>query len=243
MRRGFIYAVVSVMFFGSCRAEQDDIMASFEKALVKPDITACYDASVPIFNRMRDEGYLVNTQKPNELLTRVADLVLDKRIISEDPNKDGKRLDSMENFMWQIVYCDAIARTNVYFLKLADYLGSETVIPTNNLLEEVQLARDKDKALVDSGAIKLEPIFVARYPRTPNLRMFFEKYHRIQSWNSDVKSHRKTVAWIFSNRLGQYLRSLKKEDAEAFRKLFTERAKLSKKEESLFFPEKREEGK
>lgn len=236
MRRGFIYAAIAVMLLCVCRAEEDDIMADFEKALSDPDISVCWDASQPLWGRADKEGYFADTYRPNALLTLVADRILDKRIISEDSTKDRKRLDSMENFMRQTVYCDVIARTNGYFLKLADYLAAETVIPTNSLLEEVQLARDKDKALVDSGAIKLKPIFVAHHPRTPNLRAFFEKYYRILRWNSYVKTHRKIVADTFSGRMGQYLRSLKKEEAEAFRKLFTERAGLSKEEESLFFP-------
>ena len=242
MRRGFIYAVVAVILLGFCRAEQDDMVTAFEKALADPDIIICEEMATPLFRQADKEGYFANTCKPNELLTRIADQVLDKRISIGAPMA-WERFNSMESFMREIVCCDAIAQTNVYFLKLADYLASENLISKTNQLEEITFARKQDKALVDSGAIKLPPIIIGMYPRTPNLRALYNKYRRIDRWNHTAKNHRYHVAGIFSAPISRYLRSLKKEDAEAFRKLFIERAKLSKEEESLFFPEKREEGK
>ncbi|MBQ7188865.1 MAG: hypothetical protein IJR99_05555 [Kiritimatiellae bacterium] len=226
----------------TCLVDQrDDIMDAFSKALSDSDIIECQRAAVPLFDRAAKEGYFANTQAPDALLTLVADHVLNKRIQSEDP-KSWERFNSMEYFMLNIEYCKVIAQTNSIFLKLADYLAAETMIPTTNWTEKVKLAREQDEALIASGVIKRPPIIIG-YPSTPNLRALREKYDRIKSWNGKLNNHRLRVASIFSERMTQYLRSLKKEDAEAFRKLFTERAGLSKEEESLFFPKGKEEGK
>ena len=241
MRRGFIYAVVSVMFFGSCRAEQDDIMASFEKALVKPDIIICQTSCEPLFQKATKGGFFTDANLRDGVLVLVAERVLADRIRQED--RDAReRFHSIEYFMKQIVSCDAIAQTNIYFLKLADYFAAEKTIPTPDKEKEWEIAKKKDQALAASG-VKDRPVVIVNRYVPPNERAWCRKYGPITNWNIQVGQHRRELARIFAERLGQYLRSLKKEDAEAFRKLFTARAKLSKEEESLFFPGKREEGK
>ncbi|MBQ7189373.1 MAG: hypothetical protein IJR99_08170 [Kiritimatiellae bacterium] len=221
---------------GRCGVDQDEIMEAFKKGLSDPDIIICQIDCEPLFQKAEKEGFFADTNPHGELLSLVAGRVLANRISQEDWNA-WERFHSMEYFMKRIVCFDEIARTNIYFLKLADYLAAEKTIPTPDKEKEWELAKKKDQALAASG-VKERPVVIVNRYVPPNERAWWQKYGPIENWNIWAGKHRHEVAWIFAERLGQYLRSLKKEDAEAFRKLFTERAKLSKEEESLFFPQK-----
>ena len=220
-------------------ADQGDIMDAFKRALSNPDIVICQIDCEPLFKKAEKERLLANTNVCNTLLLQTADRVLGNRISQED-SVAWERFKSIEYFMKRIVNCDAIAETNVYLLKLSDYLADEKTIPTPNKEEELELAKKKDQALADSGVVERLPVIVGRYV-PPNMRAWQRKYCPIENWNILVGEHRQHVAGIFSERMAQYLRSLKKEDAEAFRRLFTERAGLSKEEENLFFPKGKDE--
>ncbi|MBQ7191126.1 MAG: hypothetical protein IJR99_17115 [Kiritimatiellae bacterium] len=224
----------------TCLVDQrDEIMDAFSKALSDPDIIVCQTNLAPVFQKADFEGYFSDAKKRNEVITIVASQILEKRI-SLDNSMTWTRFNRMESLMWRIAQYDVIVQTNSIFLKLEDYLAAETMIPTTNWTEKVKLAREQDEALIASGAIRRPPIIIG-YPSTPNLRALREKYDRIKSWNGKLNNHRLRVAGIFSERMTQYLRSLKKEDAEAFRRLFTERAGLSKEEEVIFFPKGKDE--
>jgi len=76
MRRGFIYVVVAVILLGSCRAEQDDITASFEKALVEPDIIICQTSCEPLFQKATKGGFFTDANLRDGVLVLVAERVL-----------------------------------------------------------------------------------------------------------------------------------------------------------------------
>ena len=257
MKQGLIYVVWTVMLLVFFRVGSADVLDKdklvelgfldpdqrvndFRKALSESDILACRDSVAPLWEKACRDGYFRDAKKFDTVGGMVANRILDARIDREDPEL-LRRFESMEYFFRQIVYCDVIAQTNIYFRKLADYLADESVISLTNQAEETELARKKDQALIESGAIERPFVIIGR-AHTPNLVALRIKHDRIKSWNGKLNNHRLRVASIFSERMTQYLQSLKKEDAEAFRKLFTERAGLSKTEESIFFP-KREEGK
>ncbi|MBQ7190752.1 MAG: hypothetical protein IJR99_15185 [Kiritimatiellae bacterium] len=239
MKQKFVCAMVAAMLSSGCKAEQDDIMNAFEKALSDRDVIACQTNLAPVFQKADSGGYFADPEKRDKIMVMVSSRILDKRINIDD-SMIWTRCDRMESLMLQIAQYDVISQTNSIFLKLADYLSAVNIDPMTNLLEEAKIAREMDRTLIATGAIE-RPVVNTGFPRTPKLRALREKYNRIRNWNAMVNNHRQRVAYFFSKPLEQYLRSLKKEDAEAFRKLFTERAGLSKEEENLFFPKGKDE--
>ena len=110
-------------------------------------------------------------------MTLLVDRVLDKRIDIEYRMAE-KRFQSMQYFMRQIAVFEAVARTNVCFLKLADYLAAENVI-TVNWEERVKIAKEKDDALIAAGVLERPIVIIGTYPRTPNLRALWDERDRI----------------------------------------------------------------
>ena len=235
MKRRFICTAAAVILCGSCLAVSDDLMRAFDKALSDPDISVCWDAAAPLWGRAKDEGFFANYKEPSNLLTLLVDRVLDKRIDIED-RMATKRFQRMQYFMEQIAFFEAVARTNVCFLKLADYLAAENVIIVN-WTERAKLAREKDEALIAAGVIE-RPIIITAHPTTPNRCAYRKERDRINYCNNRVIYHRNRVADIFAKRMEEYLHSLKEEEAEAFCGRFIKRAGLTEKEEDRFFPER-----
>ncbi|MBO4286766.1 MAG: hypothetical protein J5985_01190 [Kiritimatiellae bacterium] len=239
MKQGFICTAAAIILCGSCLAVSDDLMRAFDKALSDPDISVCWDAAAPLWGRAQMEGFFANYKEPSNLLTLLVDRVLEKRIDIEDADRMvEKRFQSMQYFMDQIAFFEAVARTNVCFLKLADYLATENVIPLTNWTERAKLAREKDEALIAAGVIKRPIVIIGTYPRTPNRRALWDERDRITHCNNRVIYHRSRVADIFAKRMEEYLHSLNEEEAEAFCKRFIKRAGLTEAEEDLFFPER-----
>ena len=235
MKRRFICTAAAIILCGRCLAVSDDLLRAFDKALSDPDISVCWDAVAPLWGRAKKEGFFADYKEPNNLLDLMVDRVLEKRIDIEDGMAE-KRFQSMQYFMRQIAVFEAVARTNVCFLKLADYLAAENVI-TVNWTERAKLAREKDEALIAAGVIE-RPIIITAYPTTPNRRAYREERNRINYCNNRVIYHRNRVADIFAKRMEEYLHSLNGEEAEAFCRRFIKRAGLTEKEGDRFFPER-----
>ena len=258
MKRGFICAITAVILSVFCRAGQDAMLDAsklaelgladpdgqinaFRKAFSEPDILKCKAAAAPLFEKAYRDGSFRDVKKFNAVGAMAASRILDTRIEREDP-EPSRRFESVEYFMRQFNSCDAVAQTNTYFLKLADYLSRECPISQEGWVEEIKTARRKDRELIAAGAIE-RPLVTMGQPRTPNLVAVRVKYERIKKWNDAVLCHRKRVAAIFAGPIARYLRLLTTEEISEFQKRFIERAALSSAEETLFFPEKTQEAK
>ncbi|MBQ8111764.1 MAG: hypothetical protein IJ146_01025 [Kiritimatiellae bacterium] len=231
MRLRFWVALLAAMSAIAGLADGNELLAAFRDAVASHDVLECQRALKPLFDKV---GTFNDVKTRDAVLLMVADRLPQLRIRHSD-DAPVARFHAMENLMWYVAGCDQIAQTNVYFLKLADYLADEREISVDGRASEIKEAREKDRALIASGAIA-EPIVYTAYPRTPNLLALRRKYDRIDRWNSAVKKHRSAVAFCFSRPMSRYLSTIK--DAEGrskFRRLFTERARLSPKEELRFF--------
>ena len=253
MKLGFICMVTAVTFFSVSPVilgdtlntaklielgfvDPDEQINAFRKALSEADILRCREAVSALFEKACRDGSLRDVKKFDTIRTMVAHRVLDTRIDRED-TEPSRRFESMEYFMHQFKSCGAIAQTNVYFIKLADYLSGEQPISLEGRMEEIETARRKDQALIAAGAIE-RPLIIVGRPRTPNLVAARIRYERIKKWNDTVQHHRRRVASMFAKPIAQYLHSLNPEEAEAFCGRFIKRAGLTEEEEDLLFPER-----
>ena len=87
------------------------------------------------------------------------------------PDSRHQRLVRHGRANWRQRRCDCggpLQRTNVYFLKLADYMADERAIPVEGLVAEIKEARQRDEAFIASGTIEAPVVYTA-YPRMPNL--------------------------------------------------------------------------
>lgn len=234
MRLRFGVALMAAMSAIASLADGNELLAAFRDAVASRDVLECQQALKPLFDKAVTDGSFNDAKTRDTVLLMVADHLSQLRIKYCD-DAPSARFHAMENLMWYAVGCDQIAQTNVYFLKLADYLADEREISVDGRAEEIKEARQKDEALIASGAIAA-PIVYTAYPRTPNLLALRRKYDSIDRWNSAVKKHRNAVAFCFAKPMSRYLAAMKDaEDRSAFRCLFTERARLSPKEEGRFF--------
>ena len=234
MRLRFGVALMAAMSAIASLADGNELLAAFRDAVASRDVLECQQALKPLFDKAVSDGSFNDAKMRDTVLLMVADHLSQLRIKYCDDAPDA-RFHAMENLMWYAVGCDQIAQTNEYFLKLADYLADEREISVDGRAEEIKEARQKDEALIASGAIAA-PIVYTAYPRTPNLLALWRKYDSIDRWNSAVKKHRNAVAFCFAKPMSRYLATMKDaEDRSAFRCLFTERARLSPKEEERFF--------
>ena len=234
MRLCFGVALMAAMSAIASLADGNELLATFKDAVASRDVLECQQALKPLFDKTVTDGSFNDAKMRDTVLLMVADHLSQLRIKYCD-DAPVARFHAMENLMWYVVGCDQIAQTNVYFLKLADYLADEREISVDGRAEEIKKARQKDEALIASGAIAA-PIVYTAYPRTPNLLALRQKYDRIDRWNSAVKKHRNAVAFCFAKPLSRYLATMKDaEDRSGFCRLFSERARLSPKEEDRFF--------
>lgn len=234
MRLRFWVVLLAAMSAITGLADGNELLAAFRDAVASQDVLECQQALKPLFDKAGTDGSFNDANTRNAVLFMVADRLSQLRIRYCD-DAPVARFHAMENLMWYVVGCDQIAQTNVYFLKLADYLADEREISVDGRASEIKEAREKDSALIASGAIAA-PIVYTAYPRTPNLLALQRKYDRIDRWNSAVKKHRSAVAFCFSRPMSRYLATMKDTEGRSkFRRLFTERARLTPKEEEHFF--------
>lgn len=234
VRLRFRVALMAVMSAIASLADGNELLAAFRDAVASRDVLEYQQALKPLFDKAVTDGSFNDAKMRDTVLLMVADHLPQLRIKYCD-EAPVARFHAMENLMWYVVGCDQIAQTNVYFLKLADYLADVREISVDGRASEIKEAREKDRALIASGAIAA-PIIYTAYPRTPNLLALRQKYDSIDRWNSAVKKHRNAVAFCFSRLMSRYLASMKDtEAATRFRRHFSERARLSSKEEERFF--------
>ena len=234
VRLRFGVALMAAMSAIASLADGNDLLATFRDAVASKDVIECQQSLKPLFDKAVTDGSFNDVKIRDAVLLMVADRLSQLRIKYCD-DAPVARFHAMENLMWYIVGCDQIAQTNVYFLKLADYLADVREISVDGRASEIKEAREKDRALIASGAIAA-PIIYTAYPRTPNLLALRQKYDSIDRWNIAVKKHRNAVAFCFSRPMARYLASMKDTEAVTrFRRHFSERARLSPKENERFF--------
>lgn len=236
MRLRFGIALMAAMSAIAVLADSKvTITAAFRDALASRDVLECQQALKPLFDKAVTDGSFNDVKTRDAALLMVADHLSQLRIKYCD-DAPAARFHAMENLMWYVVGCDQIAQTNVYFLKLADYLADEKEISVDGRASEIKEAREKDRALIASGAIEAPIVYTTAYPRTPNLLALRRKYDSIDRWNSAVKKHRNAVVFCFARPMSRYLATMKDaDDRSKFRRLFTERAHLTPEEEQRLF--------
>ena len=234
MRARFGVALMVAMSAGACLADGDMPLAAFREAMASHDVLECQRALKPLFDKAVTDGSFNDVKTRDTVLFMLANRLLHLRIRYED-DAISARFNAMENLMWYAAGCNEIVQTNVYFLKLADYLSDVREISVDGRAAEIKEAREKDKDLISSGTIAA-PIIYTSYPRTPNLLALRQKYDSIDKWNSAVKKHRNAVAACFRRPLSRYLSTLKDEEERSqFRRHFATRARLTSKEHRSFF--------
>ena len=234
MRARFGVALMAAMSAVACLADGNVPLTAFREALASHDVLECHRALKPLFDKVVTDGSFNDAKTRGTVLSMVADRLLLLRIRYGD-DAIGARFNAMENLMRYAAGCNEIAQTNVYFLKLADYLSDVREISVDGRAIEIKEAREKDKDLISSGTIAA-PIIYTSYPRTPNLLALRRKYDSIDKWNNAVKNHRHAVAVCFRRPMSRYLSTLKDEEERSqFRRRFATRARLTSKECRSFF--------
>ncbi len=234
MRARFGVALMAAMSAVACLADGIVPLTAFREAMASHDVLECQRALKPLFDKAVTDGSFNDAKTRDTVLSMVADRLLYLRIRYDD-DAIGARFNAMENLMRYAAGCNEIAQTNVYFLKLADYLSDVREISVDGRAVEIKEAREKDKDLISSGTIAA-PIIYTSYPRTPNLLALRRKYDSIDKWNNAVKNHRNAVAVCFRRPMSRYLSTLKDEEERSqFRRRFANRARLTSKECRSFF--------
>ena len=117
---------------------------------------------------------------------------------------------------------------------LANHLRAAAYISPNAFDGKMAEAKAKDERLIAEGKITRPPCHFG-YPNTPNMAMVQREKWAAENWNSEIASYRMSLLEKYTPLLAGYLQGLDEIGISQFRRHFSERARLSPKEEERFF--------
>ena len=117
---------------------------------------------------------------------------------------------------------------------LANHLRAAAYISPNAFDGKMAEAKAKDERLIAEGKITRPPCHFG-YPNTPNMAMVQREKWAAENWNSEIASYRMSLLEKYTPQLAGYLQGLDEIGISQYRRHFSERARLSPKEEERFF--------
>ena len=187
--------------------------------------------AMPVMVKICEFRRSATKQEKCELDRRISTVMLDA---PPTFGVDGISLTLRTQFVKMMPEFDALQPDARLWDVLADHLRVAACIPQNAFDGKMAEARAKDERLIAEGKIMRPPCHFG-YPNTPNMAMVQREKWAAENWNADIAPYRLSLLKKYTPLLVKYFQGLDEVGMSQFRRHFTERARLSLKEEERFF--------